>query len=304
MISNCSCKSALVVVLLATPFAWSEDPGLQMIDISPSVVMAKNPNGSNLTAIALDDGLVFVDAGLSTEEAAGFRRAMEERFDRKTRYLFLTHAHIDHFFAMGAFKDVEVVAAESAKGLFEHNLSIEWNEKAIVGYTNIFPTFRKAAKTAKPFMPTTWVAQGETFGSSDSSIVFANTGGHTTGSSYVFFPAEGVLIAGDLVQVDKYPYFGDRSTDLQVWIDTLKAWHAMELSKVCPGHGPVADPDYLRLEWEYFEALIKAVGQLKDDGVPVEEAVVHPSLPAGYWDPELPEPGWWKYCIALCYRSL
>ncbi len=205
---------------------------------------------------------------------------------------------------MGAFEDVEVVAAEKSKPLFEHSLSIEWNEKAIAGYANIFPTFKKAAKTAHPFMPTTWVDQGQTFGSSDSNVVFANTGGHTTGSSYVFFPQEGVLVTGDLVQVDRYPYFGDQSTDLPVWIDTLKAWHEMDVTKVCPGHGRVVGPNYLQLEWEYFEGLTEAVGQLKADGVPVEEVVNHPSLPQGYWDPELPEPRWWKYCVALCYRSL
>jgi hypothetical protein len=31
--------------------------------------------------------------------------------------------------------------------------------------------------------------------------------------------------------------------------------------------------------------------------------VAHPSLPTGYWDPGLPEPRWWKYCLARCYRN-
>ena len=72
------------------------------IDVSPSVVMAENPNGSNLTCIALDDGLVFVDTGLVTDIAADFRTAMEQRFKRPTKYLSLTHGHIDHIFAMAA----------------------------------------------------------------------------------------------------------------------------------------------------------------------------------------------------------
>ncbi len=80
--------------------------------------------------------------------------------------------------------------------------------------------------------------------------MFANTGGHTAGSSYVYVPSEKVLITGDLVQVDKYPYFGDQSTDIQAWIDTLKKWYAMNPTRVCPGHGRVVDTDYLKLEWE------------------------------------------------------
>lgn len=297
---------ALVIATSLTGGAWarSSHTNFEVVDVSPSVVMAQNPSGSNITCIALDDGLVFVDAGLDTGAAAAFRKHMEKRFDRPTRYLMLTHAHLDHIFAMGAFSDVKVVAAASARPLFEHQLGIEWNEESIQGYNNIFPTFSKAQKTATPFLPTTWVETEQVFGSATSRVVFANTGGHTTGSSYVFFPQERVLITGDLVQVDKYPYFGDQSTDLPVWIDTLKKWYAMDPARVCPGHGRVVGRSYLQLEWEWFEDLVSALRTLKEDGVSMEEAVIHPSLPAGYWDYSCPEPRWFKYCLALCYRSL
>ena len=285
-------------------WAGSSDENFEIVDVSPSVVMAQNPSGSNLTCIALDDGLVFVDTGLDTEAAAEFRKDMQERFDRPTKFLILTHAHIDHIFAMGAFKDVDVVAAAAAKPLFEYQLTIEWDEKSIAGYSSVFPTFAEAQKTAEPFLPTIWVEDSQDFGSAENRIVFANTGGHSAGSSYVYFPSENVLVAGDLVQVGKYPYFGDRTTDLGAWIDTLKLWHGMDPAKICPGHGWVVDKDYLLLESGYFEDLIEALAKMKSDGVPEEEAVVHTSLPAGYWDENLPEPGWFKYCIALSYRSL
>ncbi len=87
-------------------------------------------------------------------------------------------------------------------------------------------------------------------------------------------------------------------------VETLKSLHAMSPRTVCPGHGRAVDKNYLRLEWEYFEAMITALEQLKRDGVPVGEAVVHTSLPTGFWPEDQPEPRWWKYCIALCYRSL
>ena len=301
------CTRALLtlffVVLAYGPIGWAEIAPVEYIDISPSVVMAENPNGSNLTCIALDDGLVFVDAGLVTEIAADFRTAMEKRFERPTKYLFLTHGHIDHIFAMAAFSDVEVVAASSEKPLFEQQIAIEWTEERTAVWTGIFPAFADSLETAKPFLPTVWVDGMQTFGTGDSTAIFATTGGHTTGSSYVWLPSERVLVGGDLVQVDKYPYFGDKTNDLNLWIDALKNWHEMEPSAICPGHGPVTDKDYLRLEWEYFEALIAALTKLKVEDVPVEKAVVDGTLPAAYW-PDQPEPRWWKYCIALCYRSL
>jgi glyoxylase-like metal-dependent hydrolase (beta-lactamase superfamily II) len=305
MTSSCARASLIlfVVSFACGPIGWTEIAPVEYIDISPSVVMAENPNGSNLTCIALDDGLVFVDTGLVTTIAADFRAAMEQRFDRPTKYLLLTHGHIDHIFAMGAFSDVEVVAASSEKELFESQIGIEWNEENTAVYTGIFPAFADALPTAKPFLPKVWFDEERTLGSGDSTVVFATTGGHTTGSSYVWFPAERVLVSGDLVQVDKYPYFGDPTNDLDLWIGALKSWHEMEPAAICPGHGRAVDKDYLRLEWEYFEALIAALTRLKAEGVPIEKAVVDASLPAAYW-PDQPEPRWWKYCIALCYRAL
>ena len=54
----------------------------------------------------------------------------------------------------------------------------------------------------------------------------------------------------------------------------------------------------------YFEELMSALKALKDEGVALEDAVIHPSLPAGYWEGSCPEPRWFKYCIAQSYRSL
>jgi 3'-phosphoadenosine 5'-phosphosulfate sulfotransferase (PAPS reductase)/FAD synthetase len=58
-------------------------------EISESVVLCQNTWGSNSSCIALDDELIFVDTGLNTTNAANFRKAMEEKFNRKTSTLML-----------------------------------------------------------------------------------------------------------------------------------------------------------------------------------------------------------------------
>jgi glyoxylase-like metal-dependent hydrolase (beta-lactamase superfamily II) len=296
---------ALALATLALSAAVAGGPEeLDLVEVSPSVVMLQNERGSNITCIALDDGLVFVDTGLSTEVAARFRTTMEERFKRKTQALLLTHGHLDHIFAMGAFADVKVVAAEAGRPLIEHQLSIEFDEKAIAVYTGIFPTFAEDVGTAEPFLPTVWFAEEIVLGPDDRPLVFRNTGGHSADSSYAYLAAEGVLVSGDLVQVDKYPYFGDVSTDLAAWIAALESWHEMKVTKVCPGHGRSVGRDYLPPIWRYFESLIATLTRLKAEGATVEQAVVHPDLPAGYWPDDQAEPRWWKMCIARAFQTL
>lgn len=288
----------------ATAVQAGESPGFTLVEVSPSVVMARHAYGANITCVALDDGLVFLDTGMSTEIAARFRNAMEKRFERKTKTLLLTHAHIDHFLGMGAFSDVEVVAAEAGRELFEKQLQIEFDEAKIEAYTQVFPKFRDAIGSAKPFLPTRWFKEEITFGGGDRRLVVTNAGGHSSCSSFARFGPEGVIVAGDLVQVDQYPYFGDPSTDLQAWIKTLARWEGMEIAKIAPGHGRIVERDYIPRMRLFFEEMISALKQLKAEGVPEEEVVRHPSLPKRYWPEDLPEPRWWPYCIVSLYRSL
>jgi len=282
-----------------------ENPTLSYTDVSESVVMLENEkvHGSNIVCFATDDGLVFVDCGLFTDIAAEFRKDMEARYEKKTIALFLTHAHTDHFFGMGAFADVPVVAAVAERPLFEQQLSIDFHSR-VEGYKRIFPLFDQALKTAKPFAPTKWFEEEITFGAGKSQVIIRRTGGHTAGCSYALMTSQGVLAAGDNVQVDYYPYFGDQTGDMTVWIETLEQWEGMDLKKICPGHGRVVDKTYITAVREYYEALVAALRKLKSEGVPVREAVCHPDLPAGYWPEGLEKPGWFAPAVAGLYRSL
>jgi len=275
------------------------------VDVSESVVMLQNEkvHGSNMTCMATDGGLVFVDCGLFTGITARFRKDMEAKFDKKTIALFLTHAHTDHLFGMGAFADVPVVAAAAEKPMFEQQLSVDFQSR-VESYKRIFPLFDEALKTAEPFMPTKWFEDEITFGSGKNQIVITRTGGHTAGSSYALMPSQGVLVAGDNVQVDYFPYFGDRTGDMTVWIETLEQWEGMDLQSVCPGHGRVVDGAYVTAVREYYQALVAALRKLKSEGVPVQEAVSHPSLPEGYWPEGSEKPGWFDPAVAGVYRSL
>ena len=73
---------------------------------------------------------------------------MEKRFNTKTQTLVLTHVHIDHFFGMEAFSDVDVMAAETGKKLFQRQLTIDFKTR-VEGYERVFPKFGKALESSR-----------------------------------------------------------------------------------------------------------------------------------------------------------
>lgn len=286
------------------PAAAADAPPYRAVDVSEAVVMAVHDHGSNITCVRHGGGLFFVDAGLSTALAARFRADMEERFGVPTRALVLTHAHMDHVLGMGAFADVPVIAATPGRGFMERLATFEWNDQSIAAYTQIFPTFSADIGEARPFVPTVWFEESHDLGSADDPLVVRRTGGHSVCSSHVWWPAAGLVVAGDLVQARRRPYFGDRTTDLDAWMTALQGWLDGGATRFCPGHGPLIGADELAAIRGYFVDLTAALAALKKRGVEPSAAMTDPSLPAGYWPQDATVPAWWPSCIAAAWREL
>ena len=275
----------------------------ELVEVSESVAMALHENGSNIACVATQSGLVFFDASLSTRTARRFREDMEARFEKPTRALVLTHAHLDHILGMAAFDDVPVYAAASGRPRWDRFLSVEWDERAIAGYGSIFPTLPGEISDARLRLPTDWVGDSFELGSEDAPLSIRRTGGHTIDSSSALVAADGVVIAGDLVQARRRPYFGEPDTDFDAWIGAMKSWEEAGLKAVCGGHGPVVDANELGEIRVWFEEMMIAVKVLKGQGIPLEAVVSHDDLPAGYWPDEDAVPRWWGFCLKRLFDA-
>jgi glyoxylase-like metal-dependent hydrolase (beta-lactamase superfamily II) len=271
-------------------------------DVTESIVLAQNDYGANLVCVALEDELVFVDAGLHTGFTAEFRRAMEGRFGSKASTLMMTHAHIDHIMGIGAFSDCEVVAAEAGRMRFERFLAVEYTEETIQSAERVFPHFRESIELAELSMPTTWVKDRMVLGGGD--VVFQLVGGHSSCSSSIHVIPERVIMAGDLMQVDRTPYFGEPDTDIDKWIGALKIWESMDLDTVVPGHGGSVDRNYVSSVRVFFEEMLGALRSLKEEGVPLDEVAHHSRLPLGYWPADAERKPTYDFSINSLYRRL
>jgi glyoxylase-like metal-dependent hydrolase (beta-lactamase superfamily II) len=271
-------------------------------DVTESIVLAQNDYGANLVCVALEDELVFVDAGLHTGFTAGFRRAMEERFGLKASTLMMTHAHIDHLLGIDAFSDCDVVAAEAGRMRFERFLAAEYTEEMIQRAERVFPHFRESIELAELSMPTTWVKDRMVLGGGD--VVFQLVGGHSSCSSSIHVIRERVMMAGDLMQVDRTPYFGEPDTDVDKWIGALKTWESMDLDAVVPGHGAAVDRNYVTCVRAFFDEMLEALKSLKEEDVPLDEVAHHPKLPSGYWPADAERKPTYDFSINSLYKRL
>ena len=302
------CGWLLVFMMLSATTAGAEPPAgadapYTLVEASSMVVTAVHDNGSNLSCVALADGLVFFDAGLSTRTAKHFRRAMETRFERPTLALVLTHAHIDHILGMGAFSDVEVIAAAAGRPRWERFVAVEWTDEAVAGFAAVFPTLPDEIGDADLRLPTVWFDDEHVLGDGDDAVTVRRTGGHTADSSSAIAGSEKVVIAGDLVQARRRPYFGEPDTDFEAWIGALKGWEALDVGAVCPGHGPVIDRTELGAIRQWFEGAVEAMAGVKQRTATFDEVLADPGLPAGYWPEEAMVPRWWGFCVKRLYDA-
>jgi len=274
---------------------------MEYFQVTDAVAIAVNEFGSNVTCFALGEELVFVDAGLLTGYASKFRAIMEDKYGKKASTLLLTHGHLDHFFGMKAFSDCEVIAAEAARSRLEYFLDLEYTEEYAESRSGVFPYLKEAIGDYELRLPNHWVECKHCIG---NVLSFEVVGGHSACSSAVLSEPLGVGVVGDLVQAERYPYFGEPDTDLGKWVQALRKWSALHIRHVLPGHGPPVAPAYLGGIAEFFESLINIVSSLKRRGVSIEEVLTHPELPKGYWPIDAVRKPAYDFSIRNLFESL
>ncbi|MHA1219923.1 MAG: MBL fold metallo-hydrolase [Candidatus Heimdallarchaeaceae archaeon] len=271
--------------------------------VTENVTLLRLNQGSNVICIALDNELVFIDSGLNTIIARDFRGEMEKKYERKASMLILTHGHIDHFLGMGAFSDCKIFAAETGKPRFERFVNLEFTEEILDNLSRVFPSIKVAVATSKLSMPNIWVKERKTFGK-DQELVFQIIGGHSSCSSTIYYAPDKILMVGDLIQADVYPYFGEPDTDMSKWIGALKEWEAEDFQFILPGHGGVLTKNYIPKVRIFFEKLIEELANFKSEGVTEEDLVKRALLEEGYWPEDAVRKPAYNFSVLNLYRNL
>ncbi len=193
-------------IMRFVPSVWDYSPG---------------ETSSHMSFINLETFLVMVDTGMDPKKTKKMREFAEKETGKQFKYVLITHHHGDHTFGTKVFSDCDIVSSRSTHDILEQKVQGDYRDKEIV-LPNI--TFEGEYKIKDGFR----------------EIRFIETHGHTQGSSFVYLPDEHVIITGDLLFADMFPFAGDPSVNPYLWVEAFQKMIELKPNLVIPGHGPIS----------------------------------------------------------------
>ncbi|MHA1908791.1 MAG: MBL fold metallo-hydrolase [Candidatus Thorarchaeota archaeon] len=213
-------------------------------EISPTVAaITSGWSHGNVGAVVLDSFVVVIDTTNSPERGRIFRDEVDSHFDVPVKYAFLTHHHSDHASGLNAFGDTTVI-------------SYKQTAKKIQSLTRI-NTY-----------PSVIFDEYYKIDDNEDYVELHHSGGHTSDSSFLHFPRERVIFAGDLI-FEGFMFFAGYQSNPYRWIAALERFQELRPKTIVPGHGPVlksvkALDKHIHLLQDVVESIKLAVKQKKD----------------------------------------
>lgn len=186
--------------------------------------------------------LVIVDGQFVVPYATAFRQYADS-LGKPIERLYLSHAHVDHFFGVGAaFTDVEVYAAAATIDVLREQGEQMRAERA-AQYGPLVPD--------RIVLPRNVVVPGMDAidGIKYELDVVSDTECAT--QLLITLPDLGVTIAQDLIYSGAHLYI---TADTRHWADVLQGLLRLSSTAFLAGHGPVADKDEVQRNIDYLAA--------------------------------------------------
>ncbi|MBZ5555466.1 MAG: MBL fold metallo-hydrolase [Acidobacteriia bacterium] len=262
------------------------------------------PNGNSVVIVNENDVLVF-DTFSRPSTARQVLAEIRKITNKPVRYLVNSHWHPDHWSGNEVycqeFPNLEIIATEETRQ-FMLNIAKAWPHLYTEGLRKDQADFDKEVSSGKQSDGTVLTADQRrkdeddlrlereyvaealkvqrtypTFTYNDQLTLhhggrefrFMSMVGDARGTTVLYLPKEKILVTGDLLSYP-VPYF---TPPLSQHAKSLRTLAQFDADVIIPGHGPAwHDKNFLNLEAELFETLVRQVGQAVQQGmVTVEE---------------------------------
>ena len=189
----------------------------------------------NVGAIGLRNFIIAIDSTIYAKTAQLFRKNLESHFKLPVKYIVFTHYHADHIFGIGPFKDVVSFCSEEMLKNMQSRSIKQSYEQRVKDLTKEDPL----AEGVEFRLPDVAFNKKLLIVDEDLYVEVIHLGGHTSGSSIIYFPYEKVLFASDLIFAKMFPYAGDTTCNPELYIKALETMREMKPDIIVPGHGRI-----------------------------------------------------------------
>ncbi|NPD89289.1 MAG: MBL fold metallo-hydrolase [Asgard group archaeon] len=256
-------------------------------ELAPNTVYTtwKDYYNLNAGAIILNNYIVIIDSLSYPRQAMDFRKRIEEKYELPIKYLFLTHMHGDHVFGMSAFKDLEVIGSKALVENMKGKLADSWEKEAFDDWKKEQPELADFIEEIEITIPQKEFENEYLLEDGDLYIEFVNSGGHSSCSTYAYFPKDKTLFIGDEIGAGYWIFMSDPTGNPDKWIESFEEILKLDVEKIIPGHGPIVSKEYVKEQLEFMKELKKTVLKAISEGKKPEEVEVpdYPYEPAIDW---------------------
>jgi glyoxylase-like metal-dependent hydrolase (beta-lactamase superfamily II) len=239
----------------------------------------------NIGVVLGDDGVLVVDTRISHRQADEILADLRTLTPLPVRAVVNTHHHSDHTFGNARFRPVPIWGHERAAATMRASGE---RERAAVMAANATMAAEVGEVVIDP--------PDRTFGDAETPLVAFDAGGrrvelrylgrgHTADDIVVLVADAGVLFAGDLLEADATPFFGDGyPID---WPATVERLVELVDGAVVPGHGTVGDRAFAVRQMTEFRAVAELARLVHHGTLDFADAVVRTPYPADTADEPL-----------------
>ncbi len=233
----------------------------------------------NVSFIKTNQGLIFVDSGMYPSIAKAAREKAELITHQKVTHLIITHYHSDHVLGNQAFRDCVIVSSNDTLELMVKLKNEHFTPDQIMETINENNELKEKWKDLEIILPNMNFRTKFVMEVGDKELQIFQTGGHTRGSSFIFVPSDKVVIAGDLLFSGMYPYGGDETADIFLWIEALNKILSLKPKLIVPGHGNATSEVEVKKHRDYFIDLAKYVSDKIKENLSPSDILTQSDLP-------------------------
>jgi glyoxylase-like metal-dependent hydrolase (beta-lactamase superfamily II) len=207
--------------------------------------------------VVLGDGEALV---IDTRTTSGHARELIADIARLTRFpvrlVVDSHWHHDHVFGNHDFRPATIWGHERCRSRLLEN-----GEEQRASVVAEVPDLAADVASVVIDPPDRTFADTATLAVGGRPVELSFLGrGHTDADIVITVPDTGVLFAGDLLENDAVPYFGD-GFPLE-WPATVGRLLGLVGGPVVPGHGSIGDRAFVERQLAEFEAVVAAARRL------------------------------------------